>query len=78
MAGVVVKADDSRAVAPAFVVLTLDDDGATARRRVFLSLHNAVKAAERAQKAGRRFDIVLCQLVPVPGSAALVVGGEDE
>ena len=65
-----------KAVAPAFVVFTFDTDGAKVRRQVYLSLHSALKAKERATKRGRRFELVLCELVPTPHAPLLVVGGE--
>lgn len=64
-----------KAVAPAYVVFTFDTDGAMVRRNVYLSLHSALKAKERAEKRGRRFEMILCELVPTPHKPAIVVGG---
>lgn len=35
------------------------------RRRLFLSLHSAEKAARRAEQRGQVVEVVLCQLTPV-------------
>jgi hypothetical protein len=35
------------------------------RRRLFLSLHSAVQAVERARKRGLPAQLILCRLVPV-------------
>ncbi len=66
-----------KAVAPAFVVFTFTDDGELMRRNVYVSLHSALKAKERAEARGARFELVLCELVPVPQSPVIVVGGGD-
>ncbi|SNU00956.1 hypothetical protein SAMN06298212_10572 [Ruaniaceae bacterium KH17] len=49
---------------PAYVVLVSTREGRY-RRRVFLSLHSAVHAAERARERGQDADLVLCELRPV-------------
>lgn len=67
-----------KAVAPAFVVFTFTDDGELKRRNVYLSLHSALKAKERAEARGSRFQLMLCELVPVPHKAIVVVGGGDQ
>lgn len=64
-----------QAVAPAYVVFTLRDDGGVKRRNVYLSLHSAIKAKERAEARGDSFELMLCELVPVPGKPTIVVGG---
>jgi hypothetical protein len=64
-----------RAVAPAYVVFTMHDDGRVKRRNVYLSLHAAIKAKERAEARGDAFHLALMELVPVPGKPAIVVGG---
>lgn len=66
-----------RAVAPAFVVASFTFDGRIHRRQIYLSLHSALKAKDRAEKAGRRFELQLCELVPTPYKPLIVVGGED-
>jgi hypothetical protein len=43
-------------------------------QRVFLSLHSAVQAVERARKRGLQAELILCRLVPL-GTADLD-GGE--
>jgi hypothetical protein len=40
-------------------------------RRLFLSLHSAVQAVERARKRGLPAELVLCRLVPVQGNLEL-------
>ncbi|WPU08088.1 hypothetical protein [Pseudarthrobacter oxydans] len=40
------------------------------RRRVFLSLDSAQRAADRAIMAGHPATLILCQLMPVSGGAA--------
>lgn len=67
-----------RAVAPAYVVFTFDTDGRMVRRNVYVSLHSALRAKERAEKNGRRFQLTLCELVPVPHQPVIVVGGDAE
>lgn len=62
-----------RAVAPAYVVFTFHDDGKVKRRNVYLSLHSAIKAKERAEAKGSRFELMLCELVPVKTSPLVVV-----
>lgn len=66
-----------RAVAPAYVVVTFSENGRRHRRQVYLSLHSALKAKERAEKNGRRFELALFELVPTPHKPLVVVGGED-
>lgn len=34
-------------------------------RRLFLSLHSAVQAVERARKRGLQAELILCKLVPI-------------
>jgi hypothetical protein len=47
-------------------------------RRLFLSLHAADKAMERAAARGLKSSCVMVELVPVPGVPIVVVGGEDQ
>lgn len=63
-----------KAVAPAYVVFTFHDDGRIKRRNVFVSLHSTIKAKERAEAKGAQFELMLCELVPVPGGPMIVVG----
>jgi hypothetical protein len=44
------------------------------RRRLFLSLHSAVQAVQRARKRGLQAELILCKLEPV--QADLDVDGE--
>lgn len=57
------------------VLLVRRDDRVT--RQVYLSLHSATKALERAQASGREARMVLVELVPVTAAPVYVVGGED-
>lgn len=66
-----------RAVAPAYVILVTTTEGRT-RRRVYMSLHSALKAKERTEAKGHHFDMVLAELVPVPHQPFVVVGGDAE
>ena len=34
-------------------------------RRLFLSLHSAVQAVQRARKRGLQAELILCRLVPI-------------
>lgn len=64
-----------RAIAPAYAVFTFHDDGRLKRRHLYLSLHSAIRAQERAEAKGQRFDLMLVELVPVPAAPVVVVGG---
>ncbi len=47
------------------------------RRQVYMSLHAATKALERAEANGREARMQLVELVPVPAVPVIVVGGGD-
>ena len=64
---------DIGAACEAFVVLLITPAGKYLRR-VYLSLHSATAAVQRAQDKGQPARIVLCRLVPV--AADLDIGGE--
>lgn len=78
--------------AHAVVVVTEEPDGEQRyARRLYLSLHSAQKALKRAEKRGRRAELVLCRLTPLPESDdsastdeagptyfRLPIGGEDD
>jgi hypothetical protein len=64
---------DIGAACEAFVVLLITPSGKY-RRRVFLSLHSATAAIQRAQAKGQPARMVLCRLVPV--AADLDIGGK--
>jgi hypothetical protein len=64
---------DIAAACQAYAVLLLTPAGKY-RRRVFLSLHSATAAVQRAQDKGQRAHLVLCRLVPV--APDLDLGGE--
>lgn len=57
-------------VAGALVVVA-DTGHGTHRRRVFLTVKSAQRAADRAIASGYDAEIVLCRLVPVTGGEAL-------
>ncbi|GAB3667110.1 hypothetical protein GCM10027596_35750 [Nocardioides korecus] len=65
-----------KAVAPAYALLTFHDDGVLKRRNLYLSLHSAVKAQERAEGRGDSFELMLVELVPVASLPLVVVGGD--
>jgi hypothetical protein len=44
------------------------------RRRLFLSLHSATQAVQRARKRGQPAELILCKLEPI--TASLDVDGE--
>ncbi|MFY0406912.1 hypothetical protein [Solicola sp. PLA-1-18] len=50
------------------VMFTVDED--TRTRRVYMSLHSAVRALERAEERGLTAKLMLCALVPVGGDAS--------
>lgn len=63
-----------KAIAAGYAVLLLrSDDRVT--RQVYLSLHSATKALERAEAKGRAASMVLVELVPVTAAPVYVVGG---
>lgn len=57
------------ALAEAFAVVVTTERGA--RRRLYLSLHSAQKAVQRAAGRGAHAELVLVRLVPVSGGEAL-------
>ncbi len=65
----------AKAVAPAYAVFTFRDDGRVKSRRLYLSLHSAIRAKDRTEAKGERFELMLVELVPVPHSPVIVVGG---
>ncbi|MCW2763608.1 MAG: hypothetical protein JWR85_3809 [Marmoricola sp.] len=64
-----------KAVAPAYAILTFHDDGSLKRRHLYLSLHSAIRAQERAEARGQRFVLMLVELVPVSTKPVLVLEG---
>lgn len=56
--------DNPAAIAAGWAVLVVRRDDRI-NRRVYLSLHAAVRARDRAEAAGRRSELVLVELVPV-------------
>ena len=67
---------DPQALAHGHAVLVSTPSGRWSRR-LYLSLHSADKAMQRAQDRGQVAHCVLVELVPVPGAAPVVVGGDD-
>lgn len=63
-----------KAIAPGYAVLLMRRDGHW-RRQVFMSLHSATRALERAESAGREARMQLVELVPVPSAPVIVIGG---
>lgn len=62
------------AEAQAFVILVLTPQGKY-RRKVYLSLHSAVLAVQRAEARGQSAQLVLCRLEPVE---SLLSGSEGD
>lgn len=50
-------------------VVVVETPAGRYRRRVYLSLDSAQKAADRAAMAGHPASVILCQLVPAGGAA---------
>jgi hypothetical protein len=67
------QTSDIESACAAYVVLLLTPAGKY-RRRVFLSLHSATAAVQRAQAKGQPVRLVLCRLVPLPASEDLEGG----
>ncbi|MET3718319.1 hypothetical protein [Arthrobacter sp. UYEF21] len=69
-----ITADTDKTTATALVtgvhVVVVETPAGKFRRRVYLSLDNAQKAADRASMAGHPACVILCQLMPVTGGAA--------
>jgi hypothetical protein len=57
---------DSTELHAAYVVVVVSPYGQP-RRRVYLSLHHATQAVQRAHAKGQPAHMVLCRLVPVTG-----------
>ncbi len=66
---------DIESACEAFVVLVFTPAG-NYRRRVFLSLHSATAAVQRATNKGQPVRLVLCQLTPIAADLDLT-GGWD-
>lgn len=52
------------------LVVVVDTSHGRHRRRVFMTVKSAQRAADRAIEAGHSAEIVLCRLIPVTGGAA--------
>jgi hypothetical protein len=70
-------ATDIATACQAYAVLLLTPAGKH-RRRVFLSLHSATAAVQRAQDKGQPARMVLCRFVPVAADLDLDLGPEAE
>jgi hypothetical protein len=70
---ILVRAADIESACEAFAVVVVTPAGHY-RRRIFLSLHSASGAAQRARAKGHPVSMVLCRLAPV--AADLDLGGE--
>lgn len=57
-----------KAIAPAYALLTYTVDRGIWRRSLYLSLHSAVRAGERAERRGQKYQLTLVELVPVPAT----------
>jgi hypothetical protein len=66
---------DVESACKAFVVLLYTPDGKY-RRRVFLSLHSATAAVQRAKAKGQPVRMVLCRLEPVAADLELAGWGD--
>lgn len=64
---------DLGAICEAYVIAVVtesavsDIDEPKRSRRIYLSLHSASKAVQRAELRGQRASLILCRLVPVQG-----------
>lgn len=61
-------AEERATTIPAYCLLVKTPTDRTTRR-LFLSLHAAMRAAERAQQRGSAVHLELCEIVPVDGGA---------
>lgn len=61
----IVRLRDPRAIAPAWALLTYTVESGVWRRSLYLSLHSAARAGERAKMRGQKFKMILVELVPV-------------
>lgn len=66
--------ENPRAVAAGYAVLLVRRDERVTRQ-VYLSLHSATRALERARANGREARMVLVELVPVTSAPVVVVEG---
>jgi hypothetical protein len=68
--------ENPKALAAGWAVLLVRNDERVTRQ-VYLSLHSATKALERARSRGRRAQMVLVELVPTTAAPVYLLGGED-
>ena len=66
---------DTESACAAYVVLLFTPAGKY-RRRVFLSLHSATAAVQRAKAKGQPAHMVLCRLQPVTADLELASWGD--
>lgn len=65
-----------KAIAPAWAILVQRRNG-NWTRQIFLSLHSATRAMERAEANGIEARCQLVEIVPVPALPVIVVGSGD-
>lgn len=65
-----------KAIAPAYAVLVQRRNGQWTRQ-LYLSLHSATRAMERAEERGVEARCQLVEIVPVPALPVVVVGGGE-
>lgn len=65
-----------KAIAPAYAILVQRRNGQW-HRQLYLSLHSATKAMERAETNGVQARCQLVEIVPVPSRPVVVVSGGD-
>ncbi len=68
--------ENPKAIAAGYAVLLVRSDERVTRQ-VYLSLHSATKALERAHANGRAAQMVLVELVPATAAPVYVIGGDD-
>ena len=67
----------ARSVVSQVLVVVVHTTDKTTRRRIYLSLKAAERAAARAHERGQDAEIVLARLVPEHGPATWADGGES-
>lgn len=69
--------ENPKALAAGWAVLLVRKDERVTRQ-VYLSLHSATKALERAKANGRQAQMVLVELVPATAAPIYLLGGDDQ
>src|SRR4051794_21522741 len=65
-----------KVIAAGYAVLLVRRDQRVTRQ-VYLSLHSATKAVDRARESGRHAEMVLVELVPVTTAPVYLLGGDE-